>query len=733
MKISMKSSKLSFCLSLLALWLAGGEAPAQSYSIGGVVTDSTNGTTFFGVSGVTVTAKVGLSTNGQSAVTAANGDYTITNLDKDVDYGISPAKTGDTFSPASYSIEITSTSPTGVNFSVAHTISGQITMGGTGLSGVTVTADGFSVTTDTNGNYTITNVPAGTFATVPSLPGYFFIPPSQNVSLGPNATGVNFTAYYPSGIYIGGQVTSGTNGVSGVAVTAGTNLTTTGANGYYAFSNLPGVFLVTPSNAAQVFNPQHQALTATPGITTNINFAQGVSNITTIVATLNEPSLQAAMVPGGLVEFGSNGDLLITNTLTIATNLTFDGTNHQITLDGGGTTRIAAVTNSNVTFTLNNLTVSNGVVSNAVGSALDEGGAIYNNQGTLNISGCTFVGNGTYSINSGVPNGAYSEGGAIWNNGVLVVLNSTFIGNVSVSVNYTLTPSVVGGGAIANIGYASFQNCLFVSNGCLMFDIGKIGGGAIFSEYTSATESNTTLIVVNCTFSENSCVTNLFDANNSAPGSHMLNQEGSFLYVTNCTFQSYFTNNFAPDLVAYSSIVVRASIFYDTGSSFPVTGALTDAGFNLSSSSSSNSFTNSTSQNGVTNLNLSSVLAFNGGPTMTFNLLPGSPAIDVITNGYYPPTDQRGFIRPYGKAADIGAVEYYPSNFTIISLTRTNTNWTVQGYGFPLTTFQLLSSTNLTNANWSIVQTNATGSNGLFNILDTSSNAPRRFYRTAVP
>jgi hypothetical protein len=66
-----------------------------------------------------------------------------------------------------------------------------------------------------------------------------------------------------------------------------------------------------------------------------------------------------------------------------------------------------------------------------------------------------------------------------------------------------------------------------------------------------------------------------------------------------------------------------------------------------------------------------------------------------------------------------------------MSLTRTKTNWNVQGYGLPLTTFQLQSSTNLTN--WSAVQTNATGSNGLFSILDTSSNAPRRFYRTAVP
>ena len=76
-------------------------------------------------------------------------------------------------------------------------------------------------------------------------------------------------------------------------------------------------------------------------------------------------------------------------------------------------------------------------------------------------------------------------------------------------------------------------------------------------------------------------------------------------------------------------------------------------------------------------------------------------------------------------------MEYYPSNFTITSLTRTSTNWQIQGNGFPLTTYQLQTSTNLSN--WSTVQTNTTGPNGLFEALDTSSNVPGRFYRTSVP
>jgi len=51
-----------------------------------------------------------------------------------------------------------------------------------------------------------------------------------------------------------------------------------------------------------------------------------------------------------------------------------------------------------------------------------------------------------------------------------------------------------------------------------------------------------------------------------------------------------------------------------------------------------------------------SALSENGGPTPTMALLAGSPARDAIPSGF-PPTDQRGVIRPQGPAADIGAVE----------------------------------------------------------------------------
>jgi hypothetical protein len=51
-------------------------------------------------------------------------------------------------------------------------------------------------------------------------------------------------------------------------------------------------------------------------------------------------------------------------------------------------------------------------------------------------------------------------------------------------------------------------------------------------------------------------------------------------------------------------------------------------------------------------------LADNGGPTLTMALLPGSPAIDAGNTLLAPTCDQRGYPRPAGAAADIGAYEY---------------------------------------------------------------------------
>jgi alpha-tubulin suppressor-like RCC1 family protein len=78
-----------------------------------------------------------------------------------------------------------------------YTISGNITSSGSGLSGVKVTLGGSSsgtTTTDANGNYTFSDLPADTYTVTPSLPGFALIPPSRTAYLnGTDASGFNFS------------------------------------------------------------------------------------------------------------------------------------------------------------------------------------------------------------------------------------------------------------------------------------------------------------------------------------------------------------------------------------------------------------------------------------------------------------------------------------------------------------------------------------------------------------
>src|SRR3989339_219838 len=79
-----------------------------------------------------------------------------------------------------------------------YSISGQVTVGGSALSGVTMTLtgkEGRTATTDTTGNYFSADLPIGTYTLPPSLTGHTFAPSARAVYLdGINATSSNFVA-----------------------------------------------------------------------------------------------------------------------------------------------------------------------------------------------------------------------------------------------------------------------------------------------------------------------------------------------------------------------------------------------------------------------------------------------------------------------------------------------------------------------------------------------------------
>jgi alpha-tubulin suppressor-like RCC1 family protein len=97
-------------------------------------------------------------------------------------------------------IVIVMTMVSGCSSEDSQNISGQITAGGSALSGVTITMTGAisaSATTDTNGNYTFGSIQSGTVILTPSLTGYTFSPLSRTVLLlGVDLAGLNFSSYF---------------------------------------------------------------------------------------------------------------------------------------------------------------------------------------------------------------------------------------------------------------------------------------------------------------------------------------------------------------------------------------------------------------------------------------------------------------------------------------------------------------------------------------------------------
>ncbi|MFH7014601.1 glycoside hydrolase, partial [Flavobacterium sp. FlaQc-52] len=130
-----------------------------------------NGTT--AVSGVTISAVSGSTT--LTATSDASGNYTVANLVAGLDYTVTAAKSGVTFTPASTVYTAIAANKT-LNFTQTvvtptyYTVSGTTKNGTTAVSGVTISAVSGSTTltatSDASGNYTVANLVAGLDYTV---------------------------------------------------------------------------------------------------------------------------------------------------------------------------------------------------------------------------------------------------------------------------------------------------------------------------------------------------------------------------------------------------------------------------------------------------------------------------------------------------------------------------------------------------------------------------------------
>ena len=356
---------------------------------------------------------------------------------------------------------------------------------------------------------------------------------------------------------------------------------------------------------------------------------------------------------------GIDEDLNATGDLDVTDSVTINGA-------GSGSTVIQAGTDSTngidrvfqiaagITVSISDVTIANG---NAYLNGY--GGGIANN-GTLTVTNSVFSGNSAEDYTY-----VFGIGGGISNDGTLTVLNSTFSGNFA---NYH-------GGGIANDGTLTLTNSTFSGNTA---DLGGgiFNGGALTVSNSSFSRNSgtgggiinlSTLTVSNSTFSGNDAA--------SWAGGGIYNLYG-ILTVTNSTFSGNVEGTGGPGgsiKNVFGTIIVNNSILANTPNGgydcINFRGTVSGAN-NLIEKDAEEALACGTIAPIHADPNLGP-LTDNGGPTQTFALLPGSPAIDagddaICATSPMSHTSQNGAYRPQGVHCDIGS---YELPITIISLT----------------------------------------------------------------
>ena len=124
------------------------------------------------------------------------------------------------------------------------------------------------------------------------------------------------------------------------------------------------------------------------------------------------------------MSFACDGTIALGAAITIDSDTVIDGNGHQITVSGGHLARVFEVAD-NVSLTLINLSIANGLSTNGYG------GGIYNS-GRLNAMNCRFVANRVQGVQgaSGIGGDGYPGGdgcgGAVYNSGMMNFSDCSF-------------------------------------------------------------------------------------------------------------------------------------------------------------------------------------------------------------------------------------------------------------------------------------------------------------------
>ncbi len=410
-------------------------------------------------------------------------------------------------------------------------------------------------------------------------------------------------------------------------------------------------------------NDMERVFDIAPGATATIS---GV----TITGGLASDGFGPSTAGGGLrVGEHSNGDASLTlNDVTLSANAAHDGS--------GVATDSAAST-----LTLNRVNVLDNIASPAGGS---EGGGVNERGGTVAINNSLIRGN--HAASGG---GVTDDGFDASTHGTITITDTTVTENVGTGQgggveetgtgNVTITRSTVskntsgeGAGVVEDgAGTVTVIDSTIRENSATA---GFNDGGGVLRDGGGNVTIQGSLIVGN-TGTTGAGIQDFGGAgtfavtNSTLTGNHASTRGGAIqtdgagaISLTNVTLKDNVSDAGAHEIDNCSAIpscsgpphtvTLRNTIVAGSGTN--CAGAITSGGHNLDSGS-----TCGLSASG----DLSNVdpkvgdLADNGGPTLTFAELDGSPAIDAGETASCPQTDQRGVGRPAGPVCDIGAFE----------------------------------------------------------------------------
>jgi hypothetical protein len=402
----------------------------SQFTISGTVTYNSSG-----LSGVTMSG-----CGSGSVATGSNGSYSIPVL-AGSSCTLTPSLAGYTFSPASASFSNVTANQT-QNFTataVSLTISGTVTYGGSGLSGVLMSGNCPSQpTTGSNGSYSIT-VTYGTSCTLaPSMSGYYtFSPASVPFSDITSSKQQNFTAAPVTSI----ASLLPASGPVGTSVTIAGNFGP--IQGTVTFNGAAATIGSWAANSIGATVPS--GATTGPVVVT----AGGVaSNGVTFTVSAPAPSISSLSPTSGPVgtavtiagsNFGSSQGTVTFNGAAATNISSWTATSIGVTVPSAATTGPVVVTaaglaSNGVTFTVTPHIASLSPTSGPVGTAVTIAGTTFGASGTVTFNGAAATNISSWtatSISVTVPSGATT--------GPVVV---TAAGLTSNGVNFTVTPYI---------------------------------------------------------------------------------------------------------------------------------------------------------------------------------------------------------------------------------------------------------------------------------------------------